>query len=162
MAANEEMIVGGRQLNDFLQQLPARVEKNIMRAALRAGANVFKAEAKQEVPVDEGDLLASIRVSVKSKRGTIYASVKAGGKRAPHWHLVEFGTRPHKIKPKNAHALTVGGKVVGEVDHPGARAKPFMRPALDSKSAEAIAAVVTKIRERLTKEGINVPAPEGE
>lgn len=162
MAANEEMIVGGRQLNDFLQQLAPRVEKNIMRAALRAGANVLKAEAKHEVPVDEGDLLASIRVSVKSKGGTIYASVKAGGKKAPHWHLVEFGTHPHKIKPKKAHALTIGGMVVGEVHHPGARAKPFMRPALDAKSTEAIAAVVAKIRERLTKEGINVPAPEGE
>ena len=160
--ADDQTIIGGRELYDFLQQLPAKIERNIMRSALRQGANVFKAEAKQEVPVDEGDLRDSIRVSVRSKGGTVYASVKAGGKKAPHWHLVEFGTRAHKIKPKQAHGLTVGGKVVSEVNHPGAKARPFMRPALDAKSAAAIEAVGAQIRKRLTKEGINAPAPTTE
>jgi hypothetical protein len=51
--------------------------------------------------------------------------------------------------------------VVSSVNHPGARAKPFMRPALDSKSSEAIRAVGRKIGERLTKQGINnAPALE--
>lgn len=162
MADSSELIRGGRELGQFLQQLPVKVERNILRSALRQGANVFKAEMKQEVAVDEGDLRDSIRVSVTAKGGTVYAAVKAGGKKAPHWHLVEFGTRPHKIKPKDAHALTVGGKVVGEVDHPGARAKPFARPAFDSKASASIEAVGMQVRKRLTKEGINVPAPEGE
>lgn len=156
----DEAIIGGRELAAFLQSLPAKVEKNIMRAALRAGANEFKRVAKQNVPVDDGDLKASIRVSTKTKRGTVYASLKAGGKKAPHWHWVEFGTAPHKIKPKNHRALAFGGATVHEVDHPGAKPKPFMRPAFDTASTAAIAATTAKIRERLTKEGINVPAPE--
>jgi hypothetical protein len=36
-----------------------------------------------------------------------------------------------------------------------------MRPAFDSKGEAAVAAVSKRIRERLTKEGINVPLPEG-
>ena len=160
--ADDEVIRGGRELAAFLQQLPAKVEKNIMRAALRAGANEFKKAAKEAVPVDDGDLQRSIRVTTRTKKGTIYASLKAGGKKAPHWHWVEFGTAAHKIKAKPQHALSFGGVAVQEVDHPGARAKPFMRPAFDSASAAAIAATTAKIRERLTKEGINVPPAETE
>lgn len=160
--ADERIIIGAQELNAMLQGLPVKVERNILRAALRAGANQFKAAARVNVPVDEGDLRDSIRVSVRSKGGTVYGSVKAGGKKAPHWHWVEFGTARHKIKAKQEHALSFSGVAVAEVDHPGARAKPYMRPAFDTASAAAIAAVAAKIYERLTKEGLNLPAPEGE
>lgn len=158
--ADEQSIIGGRELDAFLQQLPVKAERNILRAALRAGANEFKKAARAGVPVDDGDLQASIRVTARTKRGTVYASVKAGGKRAPHWHWVEFGTAAHKIKPKQDRALSFGVTTVHEVDHPGARAQPFMRPAFDAAAAAAIAAAAAKIRERLTLAGINVPAPE--
>jgi HK97 gp10 family phage protein len=157
---DDQAIIGGRELDAFLQQLPVKVERNILRAAMRAGANVFKAAAKEAVPVDDGDLKASIRVTTRTKNGTVYASLKAGGKKAPHWHWVEFGTAAHKIRAKPNHALSFGGVTVHEVDHPGAKPKPFMRPAFDSAAAAAVAAAAAKIRERLTKEGINTPAPE--
>ena len=158
--ADEEAIIGGRELDAFLQQLPVKVEKNILRAALRAGAAEFRDVARQNVPVDEGYLRASIRVTTRVKRGTVYAGVKAGGRRAPHWHWVEFGTAAHKIKPKKQRALSFGGTVAREVDHPGSRPKPYMRPAFDSGQRAALAAVAAKIRERLTLEGLNSPAPE--
>lgn len=156
----DETIAGGRELDAFLQQLPVKVERNILRAALRAGANEFKEGAKQGVPVDEGDLKASIRVTTSARRGTVYARLRVGGKRAPHAHLVEFGTKPHKITPKKQHALSFNGRAVREVNHPGTKAQPFMRPAADSRPPAAAAAVGAKIRERLTKENINVRAPE--
>lgn len=157
---DEQAIAGGRELDAFLQSLPVKVERNILRAAMRAGANEFKKAAKQGVPVDDGDLQRSIRVTTRTKGGTVYASLKAGGKKAPHWHWVEFGTAAHKIKAKRDRALSFGGVTVTEVKHPGAKPKPFMRPAFDSAAAAAIAASAAKIRDRLTKEGINVPAPE--
>jgi HK97 gp10 family phage protein len=156
----DESIVGGREIDAFLQQLPVKVERNILRAMLRAGANEFRKAAKQGVPVDDGDLQRSIRVTTGSKGGTVYAHLKAGGAKAPHWRWVEFGTAAHKIKAKPQHALSFGGMAVREVDHPGAAAKPFMRPAFDSAATTAIAAAAAKGRERLTKQGINVPAPE--
>lgn len=158
--ADDQAIHGGRELDAFLQQLPVKVEKNILRAALRAGAIEFRQEARQNVPVDEGELRASIRATTRFKRGTVYVSVKAGGRRAPHWHWVEFGTAPHKIKPKRQDALAFGNTIAREVDHPGGRPKPYMRPAFDSGQRAALAAVAAKIRERLTKEGINAPALE--
>ena len=156
----DEMIRGGRELAQVLSTLAPKLEKNIMRAALRAGAAVIREEAKANVPVLEGKLKKSIKVSAKVKAGKIMASVKVGGRLAPHAHLVEFGTRPHKIEPKNAGALSIAGVAYRSVDHPGARPNPFFRPALDAKSGDAVAAVAAKIRERLTKEGINSPAPE--
>lgn len=158
----DETIKGGRELDAMLATLAAKVEKNIMRAALRAGANEFKAEIKANAPVHKGDLRGSVRVSTRAKRGTVYASVKVGNKKAWYAQLVEFGTKPHKIAPKAAGGLLIGGHVVGAVNHPGAKPHPFMRPALDSKSAAAVQAVAAKVRERLTKEGISAPAPEGE
>lgn len=159
---SDQNIIGGRELAEFLSSLPKKVEQNIMRSALRAGANVFKKEVSPNIPVVEGDLKKSLRVSVRAKNGTITASVKMGGKKAPHAHLYEFGTKPHKIEPKNADALAIGGVAYRSVNHPGARPHPTMRPAFDTKSSEAIAAVAAQVRKRLTKEGINVPAPETE
>lgn len=162
MATSDENIRGGAQLAQFLATLPAKVEQNIMRSALRAGANVIRNEARILVPVDQGALRASIKTSAKARRGMVTAAVKAGGKLAPHAHLVEYGTRPHKIEPKDAAALSVAGSAYQTIDHPGAKPSPFMRPAQDSKTTAAIEAVSAQIGKRLTKEGINVPAPEEE
>lgn len=160
MANNDQTILGGRALDDALKTLAPKIQKNIMRSALRAGANVIKKEAKQEVPVRSGALRKSLKVSTKSKNGTVTAVLKADSRVAPHAHLVEFGTRPHKIKPRNGEALRIDGHVVSEIDHPGSRPKPFLRPSFDSKAPQAVVAVAEQIRKRLTAEGINTPAPE--
>lgn len=153
-------IRGGRELSAFLSSLPAKLGKNIMRSALRAGAAVIRDEAKANVPVDQGLLKKSVRVSTSGKGGSLKATVKAGGRKAPHAHLVEYGTRAHKIEPKNAEALSISGTPFRSVEHPGARPQPFMRPALDATAPQAIEAIAAQIRKRLTAAGINVPAPE--
>lgn len=153
-------INGGRQLDELLRTLSVKVEKSILRSALRAGANEFKVAVKANVPVVEGRLKASVRVTTKTKKGTVYAYLKIGGRMAPHAHLVEFGTRPHKINPKGSGGLLIGADFVGAADHPGAKPHPFARTAFDEKPRQAIDAVAAQIRKRLTKEGLNVPAPE--
>lgn len=158
--SNDTIIAGGRQLDDLLKTLAPKVQKNIMRAALRAGATVYRSKARELVPERLGALKKSIRISTGTKQGITTASVKAGNRKTWYVQLVEYGTRAHKIKARNARALSIGGALVHEVDHPGAAPKPFMRPAADASHAEAVAAVSGKIRERLTLEGLNVPAPE--
>lgn len=175
-------IKGGEELQKFLTELPVKIERNIMRSALRAGAKVFADQAKINVPVKSGDLKRSIELSTKSKNGKITAKVKAGDDIAFYAHMIEFGTAKHIVKlddkdrPErmtrrgkkkmigyktinkmvNNGSLVINGKFVGDkINHPGARAKPFMRPAFDSKSSDAIRAVGLKIKERLNKQGIN-------
>ena len=157
-------VKGLAELQRALDTLPAKIESNIMRGALRAGANVIKAEAKAQVPRRSGKLASSIRVSVSLRRGTVKASVKAGGRgKGGAWYarLVELGTKAHVIKARPGSALNVHGTLVSSVQHPGAHPKPFLRPAMDSRAQAAVEAVREYIRTRLaSKHGIDVPGPD--
>jgi len=153
MASSVE-IRGLAELHKTLQELPAKIERNGLRGGLRAGAKVLEGAAKARVPVKQGDLRSSIRVSMRtsSKTGTVRAQVKAGNKKAWYAHLVEFGTARHWIKPKNRKSLFFAGLAKEVVDHPGAKKKPFMRPAFDGQWRAALTAMADYIRTRLPKE----------
>jgi HK97 gp10 family phage protein len=179
MSAREEDIAGGRQLAQLLDTLPVKVERNIMRGALRAGARVMLLEVKQRIPRDSGALAASARVTTRAVRGEVTASVKIGNKKVWYAHLVEFGTKPHyisvsdedrgrgrtsgtlaSIRTVNRRVLQIGANFVGpSVHHPGSSARPYARPAADAGFTPAMAAVQKKIREGLTAAGINTPDP---
>lgn len=149
-------IKGAKELYDQLQQLPAKIERNVMRGAIRAGALVIQEEAKQLVPVGKGptagQLRDSIRVSVRAIQGKVFATIRAGNGKAFYAHFVEFGTAAHEERPQGARSLFFAGVFSEVVKHPGAAPKPFMRPALDAKAQSAIDAVADYVRERLPKE----------
>lgn len=158
--ATQFEIKGAAELQRKLGQLPVKLEKNILRGALRAGAKVIEREAKARVPVKSGLLRDSIRVSVRARRGTVTAQVKAGGRRkgqAFYAWMVEHGTRRHVIvagagRSRTVRALAIAGRIVGaKVDHPGAAAHPFMKPSLDSRAPQALDAIRAYIGKRLDK-----------
>lgn len=185
----ETHVKGLAELQKFLDQLPAKLEANVMRSAMRAGANVISAHAKANAPIGNpssegakkyggyrGALRDSIRVSTRSRRGQVTATVKAGGKNSKgadvyYVHFLEFGTAAHfisaKVRGKNVAGrlnrmgkksggvLNIGGNLVGSVMHPGIAPRPFMRPALDARAQDALVAVGEAIKKRLTKQGIN-------
>jgi len=158
-------VTGLRELNAMLQSLPLKLEKNVLRQALRAGANVVKAEAQQQLAshgnVDTGILSKGLRVSTSVKRGTVTASVKAKGEHGYIAHWIEFtGAAAHVIAGKNNGALAFAGGVYRSINHPGFKPKAFMRPALDGKAQQALIAVGEAIRARLTKEGLNASGIE--
>jgi HK97 gp10 family phage protein len=155
--AQDVVIKGGKEVGEFLKTLPAKIRRNVIRSALRAGAKVIADEAKANAPVQDGDLRRSIRVSTRVKGDKASASAKVGNKKVWYSHFVEFGTAAHRIAAKNGKVLSFNGVFRKEVMHPGTRAKPFMRPALDAKSTEAINAVGRHIGKRLTKLGLNAP-----
>lgn len=162
-------ILGGKALAKALSELPLKIERNVMRSALRAGASVIAAEARRNVPVDTQELKRSIRTSSNSKRGMVEANAVVGNRKTKKgWYatFVEFGTAPHLIRAgKNKPVLSFRDRNgvwhrALEVNHTGAVAKPFMRPAFDTKGEEAVKAVADRIRERLTDQNINQVAPE--
>lgn len=179
-------VKGLSELQRVLDTLPAAIERNIMRGALRAGAKVFERSAKARAPVApptdvnrrlyggrRGLLRDSVRVSVRARAGRLLARVIAGGKAkgggiAYYAGWVEKGTKPHTITAKRAKALVVGGSSgrawsAHSVQHPGARPNPFMTPAFDESHQQALVAVREYIRNRLaTKQGAFVPGPESE
>ena len=90
-------VKGLAELQKYLDELPAKMEANIMRAALRAGAKVVLTEAKNTAAFadDTGALRASLRITTSVRRGTVTAAVKAGptkkDKRPFYARMVEFG-----------------------------------------------------------------------
>ena len=148
----EIKIEGLEALYKQMQELPLKVEKNIMRGALRAGQKTFLERARALVPVKSGALRKSLRIKTNSKRGLVTADLIAGNKVAYYAHMVERGTAKHFIKPKNKKALSFGGVAVEGAESPGAKKQPFMRPAFDAGNREAIDAVAAYVRERLPQE----------
>lgn len=164
-------VTGLRELDLMMKQLPAKIEKNIMRGALRAGQNIFakaaKSNLRQNGSVDTGELEKSIRVRFKrqSERfGFIRSYVMAGNAKAYYAHWVEYGTATYytgsgrtvggayEITPKVAGSLFLGGLLRDSVMHPGIRPKPFMRPAVDENFDAAINQVAEYLRKRIPKE----------
>ena len=148
-------VKGLADLNKFLQQLPAKVEQSVLRGALRAGAKVVQEEVKAQVPVKSGTLRRGIKISTARRRGLVTAKVKATGKHAHIAPWLEYGTGAHRIVSRGK-GLLFGGMFAKSVEHPDIKPRPFMRPALDSRSGEALLAVGNAIKKRLaTKHGLN-------
>jgi HK97 gp10 family phage protein len=161
--ASDVHITGLKELHALLQALPVKIEKNIMRAAMRQGAKVIAEQARANVPVAApsdrnreryggyaGALRDSIRVGGRSRRGRVTAYIRAGGTKTKggadvfYARWVEYGTKPHANGRRGFH--------------PGARPHPFLRPAADTAQGEAVVAVGKWIYRRLeTRGGMDVP-----
>lgn len=152
-------VKGLSELQTFLNQLPAKMEANVIRGALRAGMKPVKELAIQGCPTGEpsetnkrryrlynGALRDSIRISSKTDKrsGKIVSRLVAGGKSKKsgadvfYANMIEYGTKPHS-----------GG-------NPGVIQRPFMRPALDNGANTAVVAAGEYIKKRLaTKHGLD-------
>lgn len=154
---------GGAELQKLLDQLPAKMEANIVRAGMRAGANVLKEAIQEGAPVHLGDLKESVRVSTRLNKGAVSVKVKIGNKKAWYAGLVEFGTKPHEIVAGDGNSLFIRGIFKKSVQHPGARAHPFIRPALDANGQKAMGTMMDYMRNRLkTKHGLETPDSGGD
>ena len=73
--------------------------------------------------------------------------------RAPHAVFVNFGTRPHQIRPKNKKALrwaSGNGFIFAKlVNHPGYRGDPYMVQAKDDALAQFSTIVDKTLKEAL-------------
>lgn len=114
-----------------------RQMQDASRRELEIAARQVVNRAKVLAPVDTGRLRASIRV--ESRRTFTFRSVFTVGSDVEYAAMVNDGTRPHVIRPRNAQVLRfrVGGRVVFAkvVNHPGTRARPFLDRALQEVAA---------------------------
>jgi len=150
-------VKGLADLQRFLDQLPVKMEKNVMRGALRAGMNVVKPVAQSNIHSVSGELARGLKISTNSRGGKVTASLKARGPHAFIAKFIEYGTAAHVISGKAGGWLRLfGGTFVKSVQHPGIRARPFMRPALDQQAGAAVVAAGEYIKKRLAdKHGLD-------
>lgn len=165
--ANDQLITvqGLSDLQKMLDELPAKIEANIMRGALRQGANVYRDRARANAPVGKtGRLKKSIKVKTTLRKGKAISQIVAGGGDAFYAKFVEFGTAsfyegngrtvgaPYKIEPKNKKALKFGEVFSASAVHEGVRPTGFMRRAFDGGTSEVIEEVAAYVRMRIGRE----------
>ena len=164
-------IDGMEGLLNRLRAMKQGARNKILKPAVTAGAKVILTAAKANLRAHNlqgtGLLLRSLGTKVKVMRSGVvvgivgprtgYKMVKGpGGKRRTvtklgqkfaaagqnpiyYAHLIEFGTRAHSVaRGASLRKHKGGGKM-----HPGAKAYPFLRPAVDQKVA-AIRGAMTK------------------
>lgn len=149
-------VKGLRQLGEFMQQLPARLEQNVLRGAIRAGAKPVQAEAKANAPKDTGQLADGIKIRTGSRHGTVTARVRLTGPHAFIGPWLEFGTQAHRIVAKDGGWLFFGGAFAKAIEHPGIRPRPFMLPALINQATPAVVAAAEYMKRRLSsKHGLD-------
>jgi len=142
MAEVTASITGIEDILNALKELPAKMQRGVIVAALKDAGKPIRDEAKSNVHSVSGDLARSIKTVTVAKKYSVGGGprvrVTSGSKAAFYASIVEGGAKPHDIKPKNKKSLKFGGGVVKSVRHPGIKAQNFMRRAFESKGAEAI------------------------
>lgn len=132
-----------------------KVIATLSRFQMTAADRVERAVKESAKEVQRGARQRIRRVSGRSRRQIYPKYSKDGltaevamwgrGRRRAHplSHIIEFGTAPHKIKPKRKKALLIegeGGEGLGgttdfaaAVNHPGQPARPFLFPAWEEE-----------------------------
>lgn len=133
----------------------------VLRGAGRVAGDVIADEAGERSISDQVSAAIKVKVTVTGGRVAVWIHVKGKGSYLAIW--LEYGTAKHEITVRKARSLVIGGKFVGtSVQHPGVDPHPFLRPALDLKIREAIAAAQAFIDARVRRSGIDTTdIPEG-
>lgn len=127
--ASSSVTINTREYERGLRRYFGRMSDDVARAVERTRIAVQN-EARRRAPVDTGRLRSSI-VSRTEGGGRSLGYVI--GSNVNYAAAVEYGTAPHVIKPKHKQALFWPGAAhpVAQVNHPGTRAQPFLRPAIE-------------------------------
>ena len=112
-----------------LRRYFGRMSDDVARAVERTRIDVQN-EARRRAPVDTGRLRSSI---VSRAEGSGRSVGYVIGTNVSYAAAVEYGTAPHVIVPRNRKALYWPGAAhpVAKVNHPGTRAQPFLRAAIE-------------------------------
>lgn len=121
--------INTREYERGLRRFFGRMSDDVARAVDRTRIDVQN-EARRRAPVDTGRLRSSI-VSRTEGGGRQVGYVV--GSNVNYAAAVEYGTAPHVIKPRYKQALYWPGAAhpVAQVNHPGTKAQPFLRPAIE-------------------------------
>lgn len=145
-------VIGLKNLERQLKNLPLKVERSVLRGMVRAGGQVVRKSAVRNLEGGANKDLVLRRSRRKSQKGREVVDVAISSER---WYLrfKETGTAPHTITTSKKKVLSSGEVVFGvEIQHPGQAATPFLRPALDGNVKKIIEAMRKYGEKRIEKE----------
>lgn len=150
MAREILQIEGLDELNRCLRELPLKLEKKVLRAAVKEAMTPVLHAVRSSAPVKSGLLVSTLRLVSRSskRRGTVTAAVQTrdGNYKGEGFYaaFVEFGH--HIGRRLKTAALRAFGDHRAEVP-----AHPFMRPALDENKDRVMSSLAGLIDAGLQK-----------
>ena len=141
----------GVQAADFrgvyrvLRGLPRHVRRRVQGAAVRGAGKVFLREVRDRIPVRTGRARRHVRMAFRRRGDDATARVGIARPFYRLTHLLEFGTKPHVIRARRGASWKRFRKRQ-RINHPGARARPFLGPAFRSSHADATRAALRAAR----------------
>ncbi|MCW5697372.1 MAG: hypothetical protein KIS96_11660 [Bauldia sp.] len=138
------VVHGDRALMSTLAELGRTFGGAALDASMRKGLTIVRNQAKTNLvanrSVHRPVLIKSFRTAKDAGRHRHQPRFRlgfvSGGRSIAH--LVEFGTRPH-YQPRRG------------VMHPGARPKPFVRPAFDTQGPRAMDMILKDLRTQIIR-----------
>jgi hypothetical protein len=174
-------VTGIEKVKHALAKLPAQIQRDVVDVACAQAAAYLAREARARCT--SAHVARSIKVIRVSDKGdprqcTYVVTAGTGRGMAGRAHLLEFGseTKNYPITPNAKGRATTNAKRVmlhagkllamakraalklpqgfrGKVTHPGARAKPYLRPTFDERIDAALDAFVKKAASAMEKLG---------
>ena len=132
--------IDSSDLNKFSIYLSKKSDediKKIQKVLKNAGMNI-EAGAKDNLTSNNSVNTGHLRRSIGNFRRGMTVTVHTSN--VKYAIIVEKGSKPHIIRPKNKKALYWKGasRPIKLVNHPGSRAKPFLIPAFESEKDKFI------------------------
>ena len=120
-----------------LTELSEKSRDNVQKAVKKSAFNI-ESQAKKNLASNKSVVTGHLRRSIATKMGDLEATIHTSN--VKYAVIVEKGSKPHIIRPKNKKALYWEGakRPVKLVNHPGSRAKPFLIPAFESEKDKFI------------------------
>ena len=120
-----------------LIELSEKSRDNVQKAVKKSAFNI-EANAKKNLAANKSVVTGHLRRSITTKMGDLEATIHTSN--VKYAVIVEKGSKPHIIRPKNKKALYWKGakRPVKLVNHPGSKAKPYLEPAFESEKDKFI------------------------
>lgn len=128
MPSEALQVKGLKELSKALEELGGRDALKAIRAGVRAGAAIIGKEARSRAPVDTGELRRGIK-----------------------WQASRSRSSPTEITFVIGPVEDVFYGMFLELGTSKVAARPFLRPAIEAKSRQAVDAVRDKTSERIRK-----------
>ena len=120
-----------------LIELSEKSRDNVQKAIKKSAFNI-EAKAKNNLKANRSVVTRHLTRNVGTQMGDLEATIHTSN--VKYAIIVEKGSKPHIIRPKNKKALYWEGakRPVRLVNHPGSKAKPFLIPAFESEKDKFI------------------------
>lgn len=180
MSGDFRVSLDDRQMREYLAGLDAKGVTKILHKGLAKGGAVYRKAIAAEAPVKSqasagatgsfsvrkrsapggfvetaygvpGELKRSVKVRRIRSNPAIGVVIGPMGKTAFHRWWVTRGTKPHLIRPKDGGFLRLAFGFVKLVEHPGAKANPFVARAGARVDSQALDVAEATIMEEATK-----------